>query len=65
VETFGVKAITIEEKGLNLRLTGEKIKHIGENDLVGIKIYSSGNACGIGKPEISVTEAREKIKKFR
>ncbi len=65
VGQFGIEPISIEKKRLNLRLVGEKKKHISYTDLDQIKIYSHANKFGKGADYVSVGFAREKIKEFQ
>ena len=65
VDQFGIRMISIEKKGLNLRFVGEKTKHITYADLDKIQIYSHANKFGKGADHVSVAFAREKIKEFQ
>ena len=65
VELFGIKTVSVEKKGLNLRLTGIKQKHVTWEDLDRIEIPSHANRTGDGQPSVSVKFAREKIYEFQ
>ncbi len=64
VKVFGVEAVAVEEKGLNLRLTGIKQRHMSLEDLDAIQIHSHANKCGRGQESVSLKFARERIKAF-
>ena len=64
VRQFGIEVISIERKGLNLRLVGKKIKHVTIQDLDTIKIYAHANKFGEGQAYVSLKFAREKIQEF-
>lgn len=64
VRHFGINPITIETKGLNLRLTGTKIKHVTWNELDNIEIYAHANRFGNGRPTVTLKEARQAIEAF-
>ena len=65
VRLFGIEPTSIEKKGLNLRLTGKKIKHVPQDVLDFLEIYSHANATGNGRPLLPLGTAREKIKIFQ
>lgn len=65
VKFFGIETISLKKKGLNLRLTGKKLKHLTLDDLNDIKIYSHANKFGNGQPEIPLEVARGKIKEYQ
>ena len=65
VKMFGMEPIMLERKGLNIRLTAEKKRHIPIEELDKIMIYSHANATGIGEASIPLSKAREKIKVFQ
>ncbi len=62
VNQFGIETIYLEKKGLNLRLVGEKKRHVPQEQLDKIQIYSHANATGIGEAYLSLGQVREKIK---
>lgn len=64
VKVFGIEPVTIEEKGLNLRLTGVKQRHVRLEDLDGVPIPSHANKCGNGRESVSLKFVRERIKAF-
>lgn len=61
VKQFGIEPLSIEKKGLNLRLTGEKRQYISTAQLNKIQIYSHANATGIGKDFLPLGEVKAKI----
>lgn len=65
VSHFGVETISLERKGLNLRLIGEKKRHVSKEELDQIQIDSHANRTGIGTPNLPLGVAREKIKIFQ
>lgn len=65
VKLFGIEPVRTEKKGLNLRFTGEKKRHVIYKELDGIKIYSHANKFGRGSEHISLGSVREKIKEFQ
>lgn len=64
VRHFGINPISIETKGLNLRLTGTKIKHVTWKELDNIEIYAHANRFGTGRPTVTLKEARQAIEAF-
>lgn len=64
VHMFGIEPVSIEKKGLVLRLIGEKRRHVRCEEIDRVEIYSSANDCGVGRARMSVHEAREKINFF-
>ena len=65
VEQFGIRPIEVKTAGLNIRLVGEKERHVSVEELDKIMIYSHANKTGIGKSHLSFKEVREKIKTFQ
>ncbi len=65
VKLFGIEPVTVERKGLNLCLVGEKRRHVTYDELDQIKITSHANKFGSGSDHVSVGFARKKIKEFR
>lgn len=65
VKLFGLEPVSVECKGLNIRLTAKKTKHLLPEDLDNIQIYSHANACGNGKPSLPLKFVKEKIRSFR
>src|SRR3990167_759699 len=59
VRILGIEPVTIEEKGLNLRLIGVKQRHVRLEDLDGVQIHSHANKCGNGQEFVSLKFARE------
>lgn len=64
VNLFGIEPVAIEMKGLNIRLVGEKKRHVTLEALDQHKIYSHANKFGNGSDHVSVGFARERIKEF-
>lgn len=65
IKLFGIEPVEIEKKGLNLRMVGEKTKHISIGELDEIRIYSHANNHGKGQAFLPLGVAREKIKIFQ
>ena len=65
VEQFGIRPLEVKTMGLNIRLVGEKERHVSVEELDKIMIYSHANKTGIGKPYLSLKEVRERIKTFQ
>jgi hypothetical protein len=65
VEQFAVEPVRIEQKGLNIRLVGNKKRHVTYDEIDQIEIYSHANKFGRGPDHISVGAARKKIKEFQ
>lgn len=65
VQQFGIQPTSVEKKGLNLRLIGEKKQHVSALQLDKIQIYSHANATGIGKPSLPFGMVREKIRVYQ
>ncbi len=65
VASFGIETMLLEHKGLNLRLVGEKKRHVIDEDIDRIEIYSHANATGIGAPRLAVGLVRERIRDFQ
>lgn len=65
VEQLGIKTLDIKAIGLNLRLSGEKVRHFTYQDLDQIQIRSHANKFGNGQEYVSLGFAREKIKEFQ
>ena len=65
VKVFGIDPVKVERIGLNLRLTGLKIRHVTQSELDHLTIHSHANQfCG-GQGDVTVGFAREKIKEFQ
>ncbi len=65
VQQFGIEPVSIEKKGLNLRMIGEKKRHVSAVQLDKIQIYSHANATGIGKASLPFGTVREKIRIYQ
>ncbi len=65
VTLFGFEVQDIKTGGLNIRLVAKKVRHVDSLEIEKIMIYSHANRTGIGKPGMTVGEAREKIKIFQ
>ena len=65
VKSFGIEVVSVDKKGLNLRLTGKKERQVSLEELNRIQIYSHANATGIGKPTLSLATVREQIKIYQ
>jgi len=65
MQLFGIEPVTVERKGLNLRFTGEKRRHVPLEELDNLMIYSHANDHGIGEAYLPLSAVREKIKEFQ
>lgn|SRR3989338_7189890 len=65
VRQFGIEPVSVEQKGLNIRLVGSKQRHVTYDEIDQIEIYSHANKFGGGPAHISVGAARKKIKEFQ
>lgn len=64
IKEFGIETLSLDCKGLNLRIVGEKKKHVSIEELDKIQIYSYANDHGIGEAYLSLGIVREKIKRL-
>ncbi len=64
VKDFGINVVSLKKTGLNLRMVGEKTRHILLEDLDGIKVYSNANASGVGHACLPLGVIRKQIKVF-
>ena len=64
VKLFGIEPKEIKKNGLNLRLTGEKKRHIVQEELDKIEIYSHANDHGIGQAKLPLKTVRANIKQY-
>ena len=65
VRLFGIEPVKVEKKGLNLRLCGEKKRHVTWQELDNRLIYAHSNNFGGGTPAVSLVFAHQKIKEFQ
>ena len=65
VKQFGIEPLSFEKKGLNLRLVGEKRRHVTAEEIDKIQIYSHANATGIGQASLPFGIVREKIRIYQ
>jgi hypothetical protein len=65
VKLFGIEPLEVKRVGLNIRLVGKKMRHVSVDELNKVMIYSHPNAHGIGKPSVSLGEAKERIRIFQ
>lgn len=65
VKTFGIEAKSVECHGLNIRLVGEKTRHVTLEQLGNLEIHSHANNHGIGQADLPLSFVREKIKVFK
>lgn len=56
LETFGMGDISIKKECLSLTAQARKLKEVAFDELKTLKIYSSNNACGTGKPYVTLEE---------
>ena len=65
VALFGIDAVEVKTVGLNIRLVGIKRRHVSQEELDKIQIYSHANKFGAQSDHVTVKVAREKIKEFQ
>jgi len=65
VGIFGVKTLSVKKKGLNMRLIGEKVRHVTQEELDQVHIFSYANKKGRGQSEVTLGFARKKIEDFK
>ncbi len=65
VRLFGIKPLSVEKRGLNLRLLGKKIRPVPTSELDRIQIYSHANRHGIGEAYLPLGFVRERIREFQ
>ena len=65
VQLFGIEPSKIKQTGLNIRLEGEKKRHICVGELENIQIYSHANAKGIGEAQRSLGYVKQRVKEFQ
>jgi len=64
VNLFGIEVLQLETKGLNIRLVGEKKRHVFLEELDKVEIYSHANRFGEGKENVAFGFVREQIEAF-
>ena len=65
VKLFGIEPISLEKINLNLRLVGEKKRHVSMAELDQIQIYAHANATGNGRPFLPLGVVKEKIQIYQ
>jgi hypothetical protein len=65
VKVFGIEPLKVKTVGLNIRLLGEKKRHVSQEELDKVEIYSHANAHGTGDPTMSLKLTMEKVEAFR
>ncbi len=65
VRQFGVEPLSLETKGLNLRLVGQKKRHLRNDELDQIQIYSHANDHGTGQAYLPLGVIKTKINAFQ
>ena len=65
VSQFGIDPVSLERKGLNLRLLAEKRRHVTTEEIDKIEIYSHANATGQGQAILPLGFARDRIRQFQ
>ncbi len=65
VGLFGIESDQVDEKGLNLRFTGHKVRHVPTEELDAAEIPSHANKTGEGKDSLPVGFVRGRIKEYR
>ena len=65
IRHFGITPSAFKTQGLNIRLVGQKERHVSVDELDKIMIYSHANKTGQGKAFMPLSETRAKIKIFQ
>ena len=65
VSQFGIETLSVEPKGLNLRLFGEKRRHAPIEEIDNFEIHSHANATGQGRATLPLRFVRERIKIYQ
>lgn len=65
VAQFGIETVSLETKGLNIRLLGRKATHLKQDDIDKLMIHSHANKFGPGTDTVNFGFARAQIKKFQ
>ena len=65
VRLFGIEPVEVKTVGLNIRLVGKKVKHLSEEELDRLQIYSHANDHGVGDAYVSLQKARQSMKVFQ
>jgi hypothetical protein len=65
VSQFGIEPLSVETKGLNIRLLGRKAKHVDQQELDKLMIHSHANKFGPGPAHVDFGFTRAKIKEFQ
>ena len=64
VRQFGIEPVEVEARGLNIRLTGRKTRHVARDELDKIMIHAHANQFGAGPADVSLGFARAKIEEY-
>ena len=59
LEIFGITDVVVQKHSLILTARGRKARHIGYEELKGLQVYSPNNACGTGKPYMTLAEIQK------
>ncbi len=59
LEVFGITDVVVQKHGLVLTAQGRKSRHVGYEELKGLQVYSPNNACGTGKPYMTLAEIQK------
>ena len=64
VKLFGIEPVEVKTVGLNIRLLGQKRRHVEQVELDRIPIHSHANKFGPGPATVTLGVVREKIKEY-
>ncbi len=62
---FGFEPVTVVTKGLNIRYTGRKVKHVTDEELDKLLIHSHNNKFGAESADIPLGVVKQHIKEFQ
>jgi hypothetical protein len=62
---FGIEALKVKTKGLNIQFLGRKIKHVSIEEMAHWGIYSHNNKFGTHGHQLSLAQVKEKINGFQ
>ena len=65
VELYGIDVISLKKENLNLKLVGEKHRHITADQLKNVEIYSHANKCGDKKAFVPLSFVEKKIREYK
>ena len=65
LKQFGFEPVTVETKGLNIRYTGRKVKHVPDEELDKLLIHSHNNKFGAESSDVPLGVIKQRIKEFQ